>query len=215
VEVPFSRSSPAPGRRLWVGRYANGSQAPVAARGRTRGAHGTPMAPFLAIGKGTRQGTRSSAGPKQGSGKSTLFHVIHESRALLLGRSNRIITHRTQERRSSFKLLPPKKRLPHARVVAHRVPTASLRSSVLQRVDEELKRRGDIVPQLGRAGRGPATRARGRRHGSDGRRRPAIIDEVQEFSSRKGTRIATDGRSLLSIGNSCARAADLRHPRAG
>src|SRR5262249_42050970 len=99
----------------------------------------------LSLGKGTRQHVLIAG--KTGSGKSTLFHVLITNTAL----------HYSPEQ-VEFYLVDFKKgvefkcyaaqRLPHARVVAIE-SDREFGLSVLQRVDDELRRRGDLFRTAG------------------------------------------------------------------
>ena len=124
------------------------------------GRSGATKLQYLEIGSGTRQ--HALIAGKTGSGKSTLFHVIITNLAL-----------RCSPEQVEFYLVDFKKgvefkcygsrRLPHARVVAIE-SDREFGLSVLQRVDDELRRRGDLFRKAGRAGSGRLQA--GRRHGS-------------------------------------------------
>ena len=98
-----------------------------------------------AIGRDTRQ--HALIAGKTGSGKSTLFHIIITNLAL-----------RCSPEQVEFYLVDFKKGvefkcyashcLPHAKVVAIESDRA-FGLSVLQRVDDELRRRGDLFRKLG------------------------------------------------------------------
>jgi len=166
VQVPFSQIAPAPGE-MWSWETTNELRVAV---GRT----GATKQQMLAIGKGTRQ--HALVAGKTGSGKSTLFHVMITNLALW---------HSPDE--VEFYLIDFKKgvefkcyathRLPHARVVAIE-SDREFALSVLQRVDEELKRRGDMFRKLG------VQDVAGFRRESPGTPLPRsllLIDEFQEF----------------------------------
>ena len=114
------------------------------------GRSGATKLQYLEIGKGTRQ--HALIAGKTGSGKSTLFHVIITNLAL-----------RCSPEQVEFYLVDFKKgvefkcyasrQLPHAKVVAIE-SDREFGLSVLQRVDEELRRRGDLFRKAGRAGSG-------------------------------------------------------------
>ena len=137
VEVPFTQVTPAEAE-VWSLDSTTELRVPV---GRT----GATKLQYLALGKGTRQ--HGLIAGKTGSGKSTLFHVIITNLALWYS-----------PRQVEFYLVDFKKgvefkcyavhRLPHARVVAIE-SDREFGLSVLQRVDDELKRRGDIFRALG------------------------------------------------------------------
>ncbi|MFA7233956.1 MAG: FtsK/SpoIIIE domain-containing protein [Terrimicrobiaceae bacterium] len=166
VEVPFAQIAPKEAD-LWTNDTTGELRVAI---GRT----GATKLQYLAIGKGTRQHALFAG--KTGSGKSTLFHVIITNLALSC----------TPEQ-VEFYLIDFKKgvefkcyathRLPHARVVAIE-SDREFGLSVLRRVDEELKRRGDMFRALGvqdiagykkAGGSGPMPRTL------------LIIDEFQEF----------------------------------
>ena len=137
IEVPFSQITPSESER-WT--LDTTSELRVAV-GRT----GATKLQYLAMGKGTRQ--HGLVAGKTGSGKSTLFHVLITNLALWCS-----------PEQVEFYLIDFKKgvefkcygthRLPHARVIAIE-SDREFGLSVLQRLDEELKRRGDLFRQLG------------------------------------------------------------------
>jgi len=166
VEVPFAQIAPEDSE-MWTNDTTAELRIPI---GRT----GATKLQYLAIGKGTRQHALFAG--KTGSGKSTLFHVIITNLALSCS-----------PEQVEFYLIDFKKgvefkcyamhRLPHARVVAIE-SDREFGLSVLRRVDEELKRRGDLFRALGvqdvagykkAGGAGPVPRTL------------LIIDEFQEF----------------------------------
>ena len=165
VEVPFSQIAP-PESGVWQETTAELLRVPIGRAGATK-------LQYLEIGSGTRQHVLIAG--KTGSGKSTLFHVLITNLAL-----------RCSPEQVEFYLVDFKKgvefkcyaarHLPHARVVAIE-SDRGFGLSVLQRVDDELRRRGDLFRQLGaqdlagyqRAGGGPVPRTL------------LIIDEFQEF----------------------------------
>ena len=99
---------------------------------------------MLAIGKGTRQHALFAG--KTGSGKSTLFHVIITNLALTCSPDQVEFYLIDFKKGVEFKCYANKK-LPHARVVAIE-SDREFALSVLHRLDEELKRRGDRFRQL-------------------------------------------------------------------
>jgi hypothetical protein len=166
VEVPFSHVIP-PEPEIWSEDTTSELRVPI---GRT----GATKLQYLAIGKGTRQ--HGLLAGKTGSGKSTLFHVIITNLALWCS-----------PEQVEFYLIDFKKgvefkcygahRLPHARVVAIE-SDREFGLSVLQRVDDELKRRGDLFRQLGVQDIAGYKRAGGTESIP---RSLLIIDEFQEF----------------------------------
>jgi hypothetical protein len=165
VQVPFTDIAPAAGA-LWSLDTAEELRVPI---GRT----GATKLQYLALGKGTRQ--HALVAGKTGSGKSTLFHVIITDLALWCSAEQ-----------VEFYLVDFKKgvefrcyaahRLPHARVVAIE-SDREFGLSVLERLDEELKRRGELFRKAG------AQDLPGYRRLSGARlpRTLLLIDEFQEF----------------------------------
>lgn len=137
VEVPFAHVAPAP-EQIWT---ADTTQELRVAIGRT----GATKLQYLEIGKGTCQ--HGLIAGKTGSGKSTLFHVIITNLALWASPDQVEFYLVDFKKGVEFKAYA-QWRLPHARVVAIE-SDREFAVSVLQRVDEELKRRGDLFRKLG------------------------------------------------------------------
>jgi S-DNA-T family DNA segregation ATPase FtsK/SpoIIIE len=137
VEVPFSQVIPKP-EEIWTQDTSASLKVPI---GRT----GASKLQFLTLGKGTQQ--HALIAGKTGSGKSTLFHVIVTNLALW-----------SSPDQVEFYLIDFKKgvefkcyaahQLPHARVVAIE-SDREFGLSVLERVDQELRRRGDLFREKG------------------------------------------------------------------
>jgi len=166
VQVPFSQIAPPPGE-LWTSDTTSELKVAI---GRT----GATKHQLLSIGKGTRQHALFAG--KTGSGKSTLFHVIITNLALFCSPEQVEFYLIDFKKGVEFKCYA-EKRLPHARVVAIE-SDREFALSVLQKVDDELKRRGDMFRKLGvqdvagykrEGGAEPMPRAL------------LIIDEFQEF----------------------------------
>ncbi len=166
VEVPFSEIAPKP-TDLWTEETTEELRVPV---GRTRATQWQ----YLTLGKGTLQ--HALIAGKTGSGKSTLFHTIITNLAL-----------RCSPEQVEFYLVDFKKgvefkpyathHLPHARVIAIE-SDREFGLSVLERVDEELRRRGDLFRKLG------VQDLPGYKKASGGAALPRcllLIDEFQEF----------------------------------
>ena len=137
VQVPFSQVAPTPGEE-WTGDTTNELRIAI---GRT----GATKLQYLAIGKGTRQHALFAG--KTGSGKSTLFHVIITNLALTCSPDQVQFYLIDFKKGVEFKCYATK-HLPHAKVVAIE-SDREFALSVLQRVDEELKRRGDMFRKIG------------------------------------------------------------------
>jgi hypothetical protein len=166
VEVPFAQIAPGDSE-LWTNDTTGELRIPI---GRT----GATKLQYLAIGKGTRQHALFAG--KTGSGKSTLFHVIITNLALSCSPDQVEFYLIDFKKGVEFKCYATH-RLPHARVVAIE-SDREFGLSVLRRVDDELKRRGDMFRALGvqdvagykkAGGAGPMPRTL------------LIIDEFQEF----------------------------------
>jgi len=166
VEVPFAQIAPADSA-LWTEATAELLRVPIGRSGATK-------LQYLEIGSGTRQ--HALIAGKTGSGKSTLFHVIITNLAL-----------RCSPEQVEFYLVDFKKgvefkcygsrRLPHARVVAIE-SDREFGLSVLQRVDDELRRRGDLFRKIGAQDLASYKRAGGTEAVP---RTLLMIDEFQEF----------------------------------
>ncbi len=137
IEVPFSHVTPADDE-LWTGDTTTELRVAIGRSGATK-------LQYLAIGKATRQHTLIAG--KTGSGKSTLFHVIITNLALGCSPDEVEFYLIDFKKGIEFKCYATYK-LPHARVIAIE-SDREFGLSVLQRVDEELKRRGDMFRKLG------------------------------------------------------------------
>jgi hypothetical protein len=166
VEVPFEQIAPKPDE-LWTNETTSELKVPI---GRT----GATKLQYLAIGKGTRQHALFAG--KTGSGKSTLFHVIITNLALYCPPEQVEFYLIDFKKGVEFKCYA-EKRLPHARVVAIE-SDREFALSVLQRVDDELKRRGDMFRKLGVQDVAGYKRAGGTEPMP---RSLLLIDEFQEF----------------------------------
>jgi hypothetical protein len=166
VEVPFEHVAP-PEAEIWSEETTNELRVPI---GRT----GATKLQYLEIGKGTRQ--HGLIAGKTGSGKSTLFHVIITNLSLWCSPEQVEFYLVDFKKGVEFKCYASK-RLPHARVVAIE-SDREFGLSVLQRVDEELKRRGDLFRQLGVQDLAGYKRAGGTEPIP---RTLLLIDEFQEF----------------------------------
>jgi hypothetical protein len=137
VEVPFEQVTPSEAERWTV----DTTHELRVAIGRT----GATKLQYLAMGKGTRQ--HGLVAGKTGSGKSTLFHVVVTNLSLWCNPEQVEFYLIDFKKGVEFKCYATH-RLPHARVVAIE-SDREFGLSVLQRLDEELKRRGDLFRKLG------------------------------------------------------------------
>ncbi|HAB16675.1 MAG TPA: ATP-binding protein [Verrucomicrobiales bacterium] len=166
VRVPFAQITPAP-EQVWSLATTDELRAPI---GRT----GATKLQYLALGKGTRQ--HALVAGKTGSGKSTLFHVMINSLSVWYGPDQVEFFLVDFKKGVEFKCYASQ-RLPHARVVAIE-SDREFGLSVLQKVDDELRRRGDLFRQLGVQDLAGHHRASG---GQSLPRAVLLIDEFQEF----------------------------------
>ncbi|MDD5200284.1 MAG: FtsK/SpoIIIE domain-containing protein [Terrimicrobiaceae bacterium] len=166
IQVPFRQIAPNDSE-IWTGDTTNELRVAIGRAGATKHQ-------ILAIGKGTRQ--HALIAGKTGSGKSTLLHVIITNLALSCSPEQVEFYLIDFKKGVEFKCYATK-RLPHAKVVAIE-SDREFGLSVLQRIDEELRRRGDLFRKLGvqdvagykrEGGREPMPRCL------------LIIDEFQEF----------------------------------
>ncbi len=181
VEVPFEQIAPAEAE-MWRDETTELLRVPIGRSGATK-------LQYLEIGSGTRQ--HALIAGKTGSGKSTLFHVIITNLAL-----------RCSPEQVEFYLVDFKKgvefkcyasrRLPHARVVAIE-SDREFGLSVLQRVDDELRRRGDMFRKIGAQDLAGYKRAGGTEAVP---RTLLLIDEFQEFFTEED-RISQGAAVLL------------------
>jgi S-DNA-T family DNA segregation ATPase FtsK/SpoIIIE len=165
VEVPFEHVAPH-GPQWWSLDTGEELRVPI---GRT----GATKFQYLAIGKGTRQ--HALIAGKTGSGKSTLFHVIITNLAMWCSPEQVEFYLIDFKKGVEFKAYATHQ-LPHARVVAIE-SDREFGLSVLQRLDAELKRRGELfrehnvqdLPGYRKASGKPMPRTL------------LLIDEFQEF----------------------------------
>jgi DNA segregation ATPase FtsK/SpoIIIE, S-DNA-T family len=137
VEVPFEQVAPSE-EEIWTKDTTEELTVPI---GRT----GATKLQCLALGKGTRQ--HALVVGKTGSGKSTLFHVLVTNLALWCSPDQVEFYLVDFKKGVEFKCYAARK-LPHARVVAIE-SDRHFGLSVLQRIDEELRKRGDLFRAAG------------------------------------------------------------------
>ncbi len=166
VEVPFAQVAPAESD-FWREDTADELRVPIGRSGATK-------LQYLAIGKATRQ--HGLIAGKTGSGKSTLFHVIITNLALWCSPEQVEFYLVDFKKGVEFKCYASR-RLPHARVVAIESDRA-FGLSVLERVDAELRRRGDLFRKFGVQDIAGYKRAGGTEPMP---RSLLLIDEFQEF----------------------------------
>ncbi len=181
VEVPFAQIAPAE-NEIWSGVTSEELRVPIGRSGATKWQ-------WLELGKGTRQ--HALIAGKTGSGKSTLFHVIITNLALSCSPEQVEFYLVDFKKGVEFKCYGSRK-LPHAKVVAIEIDR-EFGLSVLQRVDDELRRRGDLFRQLG------VQDVAGYRAAGGGEPMPRallMIDEFQEFFTEED-RISQGAAVLL------------------
>ena len=136
VVVPFDRVAP-PESEWWHGSTANEVLAPL-------GPAGAKKLQFLKLGKGTSQHCLIAG--KTGSGKSTLMHAMITSLALQYS-PNEIQFYLIDFKKGVEFKLYDHYALPHARVIAIE-SEREFGLSVMEQLDRELKRRGDLFREL-------------------------------------------------------------------
>ena len=137
VEVPFSVVAP-PADELWTGSTARELVVPV-------GRAGAKNLQSLRLGRGTAQHVLVSG--KTGSGKSTLLHALITNLALHYSPDEVEFYLVDFKKGVEFKAYATGQ-LPHARVIAIE-SEREFGVSVLERLDEELRRRGERFRELG------------------------------------------------------------------
>lgn len=137
VEVPFEVIAPPP-ERYWLGDSRAGIDVPLGRSGATKLQH-------LELGRGTSQHVLIAG--RTGSGKSTLLHALIVNSALIYSPDQLELYLIDFKKGVEFKTYATHA-LPHARVVAIE-SEREFGLSVLQRLDEELKVRGDIFRDQG------------------------------------------------------------------
>ncbi|WP_395745562.1 FtsK/SpoIIIE domain-containing protein [Prosthecobacter sp.] len=177
VQVPFSVVTP---KELWSESTTNELRIAI---GRT----GATKLQYLAIGKGTRQ--HALLAGKTGSGKSTLLHIIITNLALTCSPDEVEFYLIDFKKGVEFKCYADVK-LPHAKVIAIE-SDREFALSVLQRLDEELRRRGELFRKAGAQDLAGYKRATG----EPMPRAMLIIDEFQEYFTEDDS--VAQGAALL------------------
>jgi S-DNA-T family DNA segregation ATPase FtsK/SpoIIIE len=180
VEVPFRLVAPPP-EQWWTGDSSQGLRVPL-------GRAGAVKKQYLELGQGTAQHVLVAG--KTGAGKSTLLHVLITQLALTYSPDEVELYLVDFKKGVEFKVYATYQ-LPHARVVAIE-SEREFGLSVLQRLDGELRRRGELFRQLGVADLPACRQALGR----PVPRIFLIVDEFQEFFV-EDDRIAQEAALLL------------------
>src|SRR6185295_10353272 len=137
VEVPFEYVAP-PREKWWTGNSAGGIRVPLGRAGATK-------LQYLHLGEGTAQHVLVAG--KTGSGKSTLLHALITNLALTYSPDEVELYLIDFKKGVEFKTYATHE-LPHARVIAVE-SEREFGLSVLQRLDNEMKERGDLYRAVG------------------------------------------------------------------
>ena len=137
VEVPFEYTAPAP-EEYWTADSSSGISVPLGRAGATK-------LQYLKLGKGTSQHVLIAG--KTGSGKSTLLHALIVNAALRYSPDEVELYLIDFKKGVEFKVYAALE-LPHAKVIAVE-SEREFGLSVLQRLDVELKLRGERFRDLG------------------------------------------------------------------
>ena len=195
VEVPFEFIAPPP-EQCWTGDSRGGIDVPLGRAGATKLQH-------LRLGKGTSQHVLIAG--KTGSGKSTLLHALITNLALHYSPDEVELYLIDFKKGVEFKTYATHE-LPHARVVAIE-SEREFGLSVLQRLDAELKERGELFRQHGvqdLAGYRDADGAAAAPHPADRRRVPGVLRRGRQARAGGGAAARPPG----------AAGPGVRHPRA-
>ncbi|HSW46952.1 MAG TPA: FtsK/SpoIIIE domain-containing protein, partial [Phycisphaerae bacterium] len=180
VEVPFETITP-PADRIWSGTTVRDLSVPIGKMGATR-------LQSLRLGRGVAQ--HGLIAGKTGSGKSTLLHVLVTNLALWYSPDEVEFYLVDFKKGVEFKVYVTSG-LPHARAIAVE-SDREFGLSVLQRVDSELTRRGELFRKLGVQDLAAYRKTSGQKMP----RTILIIDEFQEFFS-EDDKLAQDAGLLL------------------
>jgi hypothetical protein len=165
VEVPFETIAPEPDQ-IWKGDTKDELQVPIGRLGATR-------LQLLKLGRGVAQ--HALIAGKTGSGKSTLLHVLVTNLSLWYSPEQVEFYLVDFKKGVEFKTYATH-RLPHARAIAVE-SDREFGLSVLQRIDAELARRGEMYRKLGVQDLAAYRQASGKPLP----RTLLMIDEFQEF----------------------------------
>lgn len=185
VEVPFSTIAPDKGE-FWSGDATSELRVPIGRSGATR-------SQSLRLGRGVAQ--HALIAGKTGSGKSTLLHALVTNLAMWYSPDEVEFYLVDFKKGVEFKTYATHQ-LPHARAIAVE-SDREFGLSVLQRMDGELTRRGDLFRRLGVQDLG-GYRAAAKDDASLPKlpRTLLIVDEFQEFFS-EDDKLAQDAGLLL------------------
>ncbi|MCB9852342.1 MAG: cell division protein FtsK [Phycisphaerales bacterium] len=181
VEVPFTSVAPKPEER-WTRSAQHGIETPFGRSGATR-------LQSLSLGKGVAQHVLIAG--KTGSGKSSLLHAIVTSAVLWYSPDEVELYLVDFKKGVEFKTYATHA-LPHARAIAIE-SDREFGLSVLQRLDEEMNRRGELFRRAG------VQDIAGYRETADAITMPRtllVIDEFQVFFS-EDDKLAQDAAMLL------------------
>lgn len=181
VEVPFESVVPKPDEQ-WSRSASKEIRVPVGRSGATK-------IQELSLGRDTSQ--HALIAGKTGSGKSTLLHVIITSLALWYKPDEVELYLVDFKKGVEFKTYGTHQ-LPHARVIAIE-SDREFGLSVLQRLDAEMRRRGDLYRAVGAQ---DVAGFRAQRHDEPMPRILLVIDEFQEFFT-EDDRVAQEAALLL------------------
>src|SRR5438094_9824457 len=137
VEVPFSTIAPRPDK-MWTAATANELTVPVGRAGATR-------LQMFRLGRGVAQ--HALIAGKTGSGKSTLLHALVSNLAMWYSPDEVEFYLVDFKKGVEFKTYATHQ-LPHARAIEVESDREFV-LSVLQRIDAELTRRGDLLRRAG------------------------------------------------------------------
>lgn len=180
VEVPFERVAP-PVDQWWTGDSCSGLRVPL-------GPSGARKVQYLELGTGTAQ--HALVVGKTGSGKSTLLHTLIANLALTYS-PNEVALYLVDFKKGVEFKTYAERQLPHARVIAIE-SEREFGLSVLQGLDDELKRRGDRFRAAGVDGLADYRE----KSGQGLPRILLLVDEFQEFFTEDDT-IASQAGQIL------------------